>query len=109
MALTVLPADLWGGKEIRHQWPRTESVTLCKEAAIKNPQWGLESFQVGEHMEIWGEAGAQGGHGSASPFPQLAPRITFISAFRSVSFYKKLVLQLVKCLPGFCEWFWPFN
>ena len=58
--------------------------------------WGLESFQVGDHTEVWGEWCAWTGHGSLAPLlAHLAPYTCLPSGCLSVSFiisfYNKLV------------------
>ena len=68
----------------------------------KHPKgWGLESFQVGEHMEMWREWCAWRGHGSAPLLPtHPALCISSIRLFPSCTFFffKWQITNLVRVL-----------
>ena len=82
-------------------------MCLHEEASIKIPKVrDLETFQVGEQVEVWGEQCPQRGHRSSTPLPTyltlgISSIWMFIISF-IISFCNKPV-HVVNCFPEFCK------
>ena len=85
-------------------------MCLHEEASIKIPKVrDLETFQVGEQVEVWGEQYPQRGHRSSTSLPiyltlGISSIWMFIISF-IISFCNKPV-HAVNCFPEFCK---PFE
>lgn len=69
-------------------------LCLCDETSVKIPKvWTLESFQVGQHVEVLGEwwthIGNEGFLPLPLPYAYFPPRCSFVSFI--ISFYYKLI------------------
>lgn len=68
---------------------------LCNEASIKIPiAWGVENFQVVEHMQVLGEMYTRRGHGSLVSLP-IYLVLCISSTCSSVSFIRSFYNKLV--------------
>ena len=79
LELSVPHPDLWGRERSwRLKQLPMDNDLINHACVLKPPQTpkkdrNLESFQVGEHMEIHGEWLAWRGHGNSEPFPHTLP------------------------------------
>lgn len=77
------PPDLLGGERGWRQNSVTNGNDLLRYAYVMKPLWGpkgegLENFQVGEPLEIWGSGALGQSVQARHPFPVLALRISSI-------------------------------